>query len=90
MKVFFIVVVFVVIVSFVAVVLVLVVVFCSSQKPYYKVLEKFGQYLLLFSLVQGLDQSGTLKCLLTIHHPHQTFERVLCLVGGLYLICKPT
>ena len=36
------------------------------------------------SQVQGLDQSGTLKYLLTTTHPppHQTFERVLGLVGG--------
>ena len=35
------------------------------------------------------DQSGTIKCLLTTithHHPHQTFEKVLGLVGGSTLI----
>ena len=46
--------------------------------------------------VQGFDQSGTLKCLMTTtpptHHPpppQQTFSRVLGLVGGSYLICRP-
>ena len=44
------------------------------------------------SKVQGLDQSLTLKCLLTTtttHHPQQTFERVLGRVEGSYFMYGP-
>ena len=45
------------------------------------------------SQVQGLDQSRTLKHLLTTHHhpPTPNFERFLSLgtIGSSYLICRP-